>query len=329
MAYLNDLYPKASYLLDFFHSYYRVLLHQKRRILREQRKIEMDDELLTIEEGGVPDEQTISQDEDEIWAETIELGDLPVGRKKDKEEEGLDLQDALEIGETKARARKTSSQGIIEKEEMNNLANHIALELMEILEEQTFQASHHGGDYALSLIQEAHYAMVALADEIFLQMEWAGRRFWEKNILETRMFHTHVAGEKLFEQIEEFLRIRDPAKVEMAIIYLCILGLGFRGRYQGKEDEGRIDYYKKQLYVFITHQQPMLFEKPERRLFEDAYEPTLEDGVIQLMPNARLWYVALLITVILYLAITYTFWYKATHEIKSSVYRIVNELTEK
>jgi len=40
--------------------------------------------------------------------------------------------------------------------------------------------------------------MAAFADEVFIHMDWEGKRAWTSNLLESTLFHSHVAGERFF-----------------------------------------------------------------------------------------------------------------------------------
>src|SRR5215207_2820442 len=73
--------------------------------------------------------------------------------------------------------------------------------LLALLERQALDASRSGGDFALEVYRRAQYAMAALADEVFLHLDWPGREAWRSNLLESRLFSSHRAGEELFERI--------------------------------------------------------------------------------------------------------------------------------
>ena len=76
--------------------------------------------------------------------------------------------------------------------------------------------------------------MAALADEIFLYLDWPGREAWRANLLEFKLFQSYRAGEEIFRRIEALLRTRDPADSELAKIYLMAIALGFRGQPRGR-----------------------------------------------------------------------------------------------
>lgn len=154
-------------------------------------------------------------------------------------------------------------------------ARYILEHLASLLEKQVTQIQQQGGDYASQYFREALYIMVSLADEVFLSLDWQGRKYWEDNLLESRFFNTHDAGDLFFNNLDAFLSQRDPAKKDLGEVYLMALGLGFLGKYRGVNDYGDIRRYLRQLYTFVHHRDLKLFEDPER-LFPEAYMHTLE-----------------------------------------------------
>ena len=102
--------------------------------------------------------------------------------------------------------------------------------LVSLLEQQALTAGRSVGAYGAELYKEAQYVMAALGDEIFIRLEWEGREAWRSNLIESRLFGTHAAGEVLFQRIEALLARRDPVWAEAAKVYLMTLSLGFRGK---------------------------------------------------------------------------------------------------
>ncbi len=200
------------------------------------------------------------------------------------------------------------------------LVESIANDLKAVLDEQHAHVLRHGGDYALTLYREVQYAMVALADELFLSIPWSGQKLWEVNILEQRIFNSHVAGEVIFEKIEQGLRNRDPERADIDLVYLYILGLGFKGRYA--DDPEQIDAFKKRLFLFINHFQQRI-QSPDYVLFPQAYEALLEEGNIKQLPNPRVWHGILLLVILSALLLSYSFWFEATNEIHAVTHKII------
>jgi hypothetical protein len=71
--------------------------------------------------------------------------------------------------------------------------------------------------------RELLYIMIAVADEIFAHLEWPGRPYWQANLFEQQLFHSNVAGERIFRSIETILVRQDEAAKELAAVYLAAL----------------------------------------------------------------------------------------------------------
>lgn len=100
---------------------------------------------------------------------------------------------------------------------------------------------------AAELQRELLYLMAAFADESFVRMDWPGRPHWQANLLEQRLFHSSVAGERIFTNIDAALARQDDAAKELANAYLAALVLGFTGRYAEPDDLGAVEYYRRKL----------------------------------------------------------------------------------
>ena len=90
--------------------------------------------------------------------------------------------------------------------------------------------------------------MAALADEALLRIEWPGRDVWTSCLIEESLFQSRVAGDLFFDRLDELLRTRDPARIELSSIYLLALSLGFEGRYRGTDSAPRMESYRAALY---------------------------------------------------------------------------------
>lgn len=146
--------------------------------------------------------------------------------------------------------------------------------LLTLLERQALEAGRLGGEAGAGLYRDAQYAMAALGDEVFLHLDWWGRRPWAASLLEGRLFSSHVAGERVFDRIDGILRDRDPVQRDLAAVYLMALSLGFQGRYRDSRDAHRLEEYRRELFRFVFRRQPSLV-RGERRLFPGAYEHVL------------------------------------------------------
>ena len=146
--------------------------------------------------------------------------------------------------------------------------------LRALLERHARDAGLHRQDVDPKLFHEAQYVMAALADEVFLGLEWVGRGAWLGNLLEDQLFHTRRAGERIFEGVRQFrLRERDLARRELAAVYLLALSLGFEGPYRGTPGAPELEEHRRHLFEFV-YLRPPHPRSGERRLFPQAYAHT-------------------------------------------------------
>jgi len=192
-------------------------------------------------------------------------------------------------------------------------AQALSTYLLSVLEQQALEAGRLGGEYGASIDKEAQYVMAALADEIFLYLEWEGKEAWKSHLLEVKLFKTHVAGELFYKRLDKLLKERDTALTGMAILYLLALSLGFRGKFRDKDDKGQLDYYRGQLFAFIYRKNPDLFNV-SRRLFPEAYAYTLEQGTGKMLPRISRWIGSIILIVIVYLIISHVLWLDLTND---------------
>ncbi|MDR0753081.1 MAG: DotU family type IV/VI secretion system protein [Holosporaceae bacterium] len=136
--------------------------------------------------------------------------------------------------------------------------------------------------------REVVYVMAAIADEVFLNIEWQGKEYWEENILEQQHFGTQVAGEKIFNQIDDLMMKKESLSVRKAEVYLRALALGFKGKYRGYEDEQlEIDLYREKLFDFIQRNDKSIFFIGNR-LFQKEYTYTIPTIHRKLLPDAAI-----------------------------------------
>lgn len=211
-----------------------------------------------------------------------------------------------------------------EKEEASPhaTAEYILSRLQTFLEEQSVTAKYGGNIFTEGYYAEAQFIMVSLADEVFLNLNWPGKRYWEFNLLEQRLYNTHSSGQVFFEKLDDFLKNKDPVRSDLAVLYLNALGLGFQGKFRHFNDVNSLASYRKRLFVFINRREPYLFQK-KIHLFPDAYAHTLEGGEAKELPTLRNWYLVFGGIGLTYLFISYIVWYTATIDIMRIVDRII------
>jgi type VI secretion system protein ImpK len=190
--------------------------------------------------------------------------------------------------------------------------------LLSLLEQQELAMTHRGGDYSNLLYKEAQYVMAALADETFLHFDWVGKGIWQNHLLETRLFGSQSAGDTVFQKLERLLRSRDPVYADLAMVYLMALALGFQGKFRGNDASEPLAHYRQQLYSFMTHHEPQLFQASSQ-LFPGAYAHTLTAGTLHRLPTARRWFALVGATVILLGCLSHVLWTQIRDDLRHTI----------
>ncbi|HJR08836.1 MAG TPA: DotU family type IV/VI secretion system protein [Pyrinomonadaceae bacterium] len=200
--------------------------------------------------------------------------------------------------------------------------------LVTLFQRQEINAWKMGGVYGAAAYKESKYVMVALADDIFLHMEWEGQRDWVANLLEAHVFGSHSAGQVFFENLELLLREQNPNHIDLAKVYLMALSLGFKGKYYGMDDRGKLARYRQLLFNFIYGREPDLDDET-RYVFPEAYYHNVREESQRKLSDPRKWIVLLCLVLAVYTAATQVFWMKLTQELNTvnqSITKIIGEL---
>ena len=204
----------------------------------------------------------------------------------------------------------------------------ILLKLQKILETQSLNSLRLGGHIAYSHYTDASYIMCSISDEIFLNLNWPGKEIWEENLLESKIFQSHTAGDSFFANLDDFLNYPDPIKIDIAILYLVALGTGFKGKYKDIDDLGRLQAYKNQLFLFINRKTPELFRGHEK-LFKQPYAFTIKAGDQKTIPSPHMWYWTFLAVIGVFLIFSYSMIHFGTIEISTAAQNIIRISQEK
>jgi type VI secretion system protein ImpK len=195
----------------------------------------------------------------------------------------------------------------------HRLGSAVRQRLLLLFEHQARDAHTYGSEF----YREAQYVMAALADEVFLQIDWDGKHYWLGNLMESHLFGTHVAGEMFFQRLDRILQDRDPALKDLAAVYFMALSLGFRGRYRGFNDNGLISLYRQQLYSFIFQRTPDL-TSDSKQLFPEAYQHTQVSPAPRRLADTRFWVGVLFIVIVLFIGISHMLWTNLTTPIEKA-----------
>lgn len=126
------------------------------------------------------------------------------------------------------------------------------------------------GDAAAEQVKSMVYAFVALLDENLLFSAWAGQAGWQERPLETRLYGTRNAGERLPQAIHRLLENKAPATRDLANVYLQCLLLGFHGRLRGPRGEALHEKWRQALFAHAWQRDAasddlvQTFERPAR-----------------------------------------------------------------
>ncbi|MDR2794419.1 MAG: DotU family type IV/VI secretion system protein [Holosporaceae bacterium] len=173
-------------------------------------------------------------------------------------------------------------------------------------------------------IKEAMYMAAVLADEIFLNMDWNGKKFWENNMLEQQFFGTQVAGEVVFEKIDDFVLERHHLFLEKSEIYIKSLLLGFKGKFRGIEDEPEhIGIYLRKLLGALA-QSDISVTNLDGPLFQKEYTYTIPSIHRKLLPDAAIITYISSFFVFMFLVISTVVWMLETRDINIMVQEIAS-----
>lgn len=204
--------------------------------------------------------------------------------------------------------------------------------LMTVLERQENAAERIGGEHSFKLYKLAQYVMAALADEVFLNLDWEGRLLWKDHLLEAKLFQTAAAGDRVFNLIDcllqecdsdalRFLQEREPGTVDLAKVCLLALVLDFQGRYRYTGNLAPLAIKRNKLYAFIASQDATL--NPDRpALFPQAYGSTLREGFAEMLPNPIRWIWVLVFVIVTMFVVSATLWNTLTSQLKHELNQI-------
>jgi type VI secretion system protein ImpK len=159
--------------------------------------------------------------------------------------------------------------------EPHQKAERNAHRLLTVLDRQSrdVQAAATGAE--LDTYRHARYAMVALADEIFiLELHWPGAEHWPEHLLEYTVERTRVAGRRFFTLVENLMGAgeRTMLDADLAAVLLLAMQLGFQGMYRGPGGRQTRREYRARLYPLASGRK---LGSVEARAFPQAYDYTV------------------------------------------------------
>lgn len=171
---------------------------------------------------------------------------------------------------------------------------------------------------------DVKYVMAILADEIFLNLQWDGAKFWRYTLIEKQLFQTEIAGDKFFLMLDEI--VSDFGNEEMAFLYLMALSLGFKGRYRDIEtSDEHIGWYKDRLYSMLNVKAARLYFPGRSHMLESCYDYTYIENNNSQLPDHRFWTYCVLGVVFAYIIISYFVWADITDDIGEILTKIAEQ----
>jgi type VI secretion system protein ImpK len=228
-----------------------------------------------------------------------------------------------ELAAIKAALRSGSwAEAAGEGAENPDIVLRVQYRLRRILEQQEFEAARHGGGYGAGLYREAQYAMAAIADEVLLHLiDWEGQQRWREYLLEAAIFQSQIAGERIFDRIDQMLWAGLNADADLAAVYLTVLSLGFRGKYRGEDDHGALRAYRQRLRALIRRREAAP-RNPDQPLFSEAYAFTIRHGTPVRLPHARPWLMTLTAVLVTYLLVQQVVWHYVSAPVADVLQRV-------
>lgn len=187
--------------------------------------------------------------------------------------------------------------------EHNKIISNIQIEIIDFIKNKSFQIFQETGLIGQKIFEEVAYIIASLSDEIFLSLNWDGRQYWQKNLIERKMFNTANSGEKIFIKIEEILNDNSVESVELAMIYFYCLALGFKGSWRSLPNcEERIKDLKDSLYFKIYYKDSKFF-KEKVTLFPQVYSALYKENAIKNKISLKIWMLISIVIVVSYFMI--------------------------
>jgi len=186
-------------------------------------------------------------------------------------------------------------------------ADALSQRLCALIEEQAREAGRIAGRSGADAAAQARYLKAALADEVLLHTDWAGRQHWQHVLLEAVLFQTSQAGQRVFADIDQLLREREPAQRSQARMLLHVLALGFQGRYRDGPSLAPVAAYRRELFQFAYQRAPGLGGR-DAVLSEQPYASTLSHLGTRRLASLSRRYLALGLVLLILLGLSEVLW---------------------
>lgn len=211
---------------------------------------------------------------------------------------------------------------------------YIIDDIYEFLLDQEQNVSRSTNTAIFNIYKDMQYLMIGLADEIFLHLDWSGSEYWSQNLLEHRVFGTHISGEKFFSKLDELLSAQNNLSASahrypLLNIYLYCLALGFTGKYHLETDQIKahqdIMQYKKNILQLIHGN---AHENNLENLFPETSMHTMIDNTILSKHQVLFWGKVLFVICGSFILISGILWHFHVHRVSSIAKVIIQNTNE-
>jgi type VI secretion system protein ImpK len=151
------------------------------------------------------------------------------------------------------------------------------------------------------------YVCAAVADAALLHdIDWPGRARWAETPLEVLLYRTRIAGDRIFDAIDDLVAGRQYDAEATALTILLAFETGYRGRYRDADDGGEIGRLKARLFEFVFRVPPTA-PSALRDLVVGAEGALVNTHPVSL-PAIRPWLMAIVGLALAYLFVSFVLW---------------------
>lgn len=200
-------------------------------------------------------------------------------------------------------------------------AEAVKQRLVSFLEAQAVTVTRRLAEHEIRVYDEAQYVMAAMADEVFLHLDWAGRAAWAERPLEAHLFHTHDAGERMFRKLDDILENRVTASTGLLLVYLAALSLGFQGKFASFGVSHKPEVYRQRLARHLTRIDAGM-RSAGQEICPEAHVHTLENAERSALVPTRSGYLPLIVVMICLVAIGQLLWSYRVADVNEALDRI-------
>lgn len=243
---------------------------------------------------------------------------FPATSSQGRGSEGIDLASLQFRDFFDVLSRSAQSAMRVDDANAKLAAETLSRQLCQLIELQTLEARRIGGKAGIEAEVQGRFLKAALADEILLNTEWAGRAHWRHVLIEATLFKSSFAGERVFDDLDQLLREREPSRRNLGRLYLYLLSLGFQGRYRGSAVQTKIAEYRRELFQFV-YLRPADLHGRDRTLSEQAYASTLSHIAATRLPKFNRSGVIIVLGLLLLLGLSEMLWLWQSWRVRDAV----------